>query len=203
MYCTDLTIGDIDKNIYASILIRKVESIDSEIILEGPARFTNYVRESFGYKDLTTLKENIELGATRSINPKFYIELMSIARNDRVYALPRGRKITKQGQDWSDPNKLKYLFRFYRYTTKMNDSDQGKYLYALRYFSDSESSEIRKYLKISDNVFKKHREDFVKGYNKNLNKIMEIINLKSQTEKSCRLFGLWAKHYDTSSRKWV
>ena len=45
MYCTDLTIGDIERNVYASVLLRKTESIDGSIKLEGPARLTNYIRE--------------------------------------------------------------------------------------------------------------------------------------------------------------
>jgi len=85
----------------------------------------------------------------------------------------------------------------------MSDADQSKYLCALRYHTDGEASEIRKHLKISDNVFKKHRDAFVTGYNKELSDIENIIDIESATEKSCQLFGLWAKHYDVSGKSWV
>ena len=109
----DITFGDIEKKIYAGILIRSIRVGD--LIVEGPCKVVNWILENSGVTSIDELVSQFN-SVPGSIREEILHLKKCEDRGNKITASPRFGLTLNKTKDVNDP-RLKYIFKPYRFTT--------------------------------------------------------------------------------------
>lgn len=189
-YGLDLTFGNIDQNIYASMLLRGIKRSDGKLKIYGPSKISNYILDKLSLSSIDEFKKRDRNGATKEVNPHFYLDYKNNLCPTKIFNLPRSREIKQRSQDWNNPETLKFLFQPYKYSSDIFSDEKSLYFNYmwLKYFDTDK--EVLKTFDISTNIHNKHLDYFSIGQSRSIN---QILSVESSTERQFQLLGYYHK----------